>query len=214
MTNKLLLLGGGGHCKSVLDSLFQCNRYEELAIIDRRELIGHSVLGVPIIGCDDDLPRLYNQGFTYAFISVGNLGNPRIRIKLFDKLMEIGFKIPIIKDPTAVVSSETFLGSGVFVGKNAVINAGTTVGKCAIINTSVTVEHDCIIEDFVHLAPGTILCGEVQVGRNTHIGANSVIKQRLTIGSDCLIGMGSVVVADLGNSIIAYGNPCKMVREL
>jgi Acyl-[acyl carrier protein]--UDP-N-acetylglucosamine O-acyltransferase len=75
------------------------------------------------------------------------------------------------------------------------------------------VEHECSIGDFVHIAPGSILCGGVTVGGNTHIGAGSIIKQETSIGSDTIIGMGSVVVSSIGNCAIAYGNPCKEVKH-
>lgn len=214
MNRKLLLIGGGGHCKSALDCILQNNQYLEVGIVDKRENMGKNVLGVPIVGCDDDLLDLFHKGFSFAFVTVGSIGNPAIRIKLFSRLEEIGFEIPNIMDCTATVSRNACLSQGIFVGKNAVINAGSVVGKGAIINTSSTIEHDCVIEDFVHIAPGAVLSGEVHVGHNTHIGSNSVVRQRVTIGSDTIIGMGSVALHDIGNSMLAYGNPCREVKAL
>jgi sugar O-acyltransferase (sialic acid O-acetyltransferase NeuD family) len=214
MNKKLLLLGGGGHCKSVLDSLLPSGQYVEIGIVDKKENVGKSILDVPIIGCDDDLPELYQQGFTCAFVTVGSIGNPSLRIKLFAEIERIGFEIPTIIDSSAVVSQHVSIERGVFIGKNAVINAGTSVGKGAIINTSATIEHDCSIGDFVHIAPGAVLCGELHIGNNTHIGANSVVKQQLKIGSDSLIGMGSVVLHSIGDNLIAYGNPCKVAKKV
>ncbi|MFX4263252.1 acetyltransferase [Pelotomaculum propionicicum] len=213
MNKKLLLLGGGGHCKSVLDSLLPSGQYVEMGIIDKKENVGKSILDVPVIGCDDDLSKLYQQEFNYAFVTVGSIGNPSLRVKLFSEIERIGFKIPNIIDATAVVSQHASLENGVFIGKNAVINAGSTIGKGVIINTSATIEHDCTIEDFVHIASGAVLCGELHIGYNTHIGANSVIKQQLRIGFDSIIGMGSVVLHDIGDNIIAFGNPCKEVKK-
>jgi sugar O-acyltransferase (sialic acid O-acetyltransferase NeuD family) len=214
MNKKILLLGGGGHCKSVLDSLLPSELYAEISIIDKLENIGKTILNIPIIGCDDDLPRLHQQGYTHAFITLGSVGNPAARIKLFSKIECLGFEIPNIVDQTAIVSKHTILGIGVFIGKNVVINTGSSVGKGAIINTSATIEHDCIIEDYVHIAPGAVLNGEVHIGCNTHIGANSVVKQQLRIGSKAIIGMGSVVLHDIGDNVLCYGNPCKEVKKL
>ncbi|MCT2534641.1 acetyltransferase [Aquibacillus koreensis] len=212
MSKKILLVGGGGHCKSVLDALLETNEYAEIGIIDKDDSAGKEILGVPIIGCDDDLPRLYQEeGFTHAFVTVGSLGNPNLRIKLFTVLEKIGFEIPNIVDPTAVVSRHSRLKKGIYIGKNAVVNAGSTIHKGAIINTSVLIEHDCIVEEFAHIAPGSVLCGDVHIGAGTHIGARSVIKQQIKVGSKTLIGMGSVVLCDIGSNIIAYGHPCKEV---
>jgi sugar O-acyltransferase (sialic acid O-acetyltransferase NeuD family) len=213
MNKKILLVGGGGHCKSVLDSLLELNEFSEIGIIDKIENKDKLILGVPVVGCDEDLQRLFLKGYEYAFVSVGSIGNPNIRIKLFNLLNGIGFKIPNIIDPSATVSHHVNMEMGIFVGKNAVINAGSTISKGAIINTGTIIEHDCIIGEFVHIAPGTVLSGEVQIGDNTHIGANSVIKQQLKIGSDSIIGMGSIVLGNVRDHIVAYGNPCREVSS-
>lgn len=210
--HKLLLLGGGGHCKSVIDSLLSSNRYTKIGIIDTEENIGESICNIPIIGCDDDLQELYQKGFNQAFVTVGSIGNPSLRIKLFKKIEQIGFEIPNIIDQTAIISTYVKMANGIFVGKNAVINAGTSLGSGVIINSSATIEHDCIIEDFVHIASGSVLCGEVQISKYVHVGAKSVIKQRIKIGMNTTIGIGSVVLNHLPENVVAYGNPCKEVR--
>jgi len=212
MSKKILLIGGGGHCKSVLDSLLGTKDYSDIGIIEKEGNLGKKILGVPIIGYDDDLLRLYQEGFTHAFVTLASIGDPKLRIKLFSNLEKIGFEMPNIIDRTAVISHHIRLDKGIFVGKNAVINAGSIINRGAIINTSTLIEHDCVIEDFVHIAPGSILCGGVHVGTESHIGAKSVIKQQIRIGSKTMIGMGSVVVRDIGSNIIAFGHPCKEVH--
>lgn len=212
MNKKLLLIGGGGHCKSVLDSLLQANKYSEISIIDKKENIGKTILDIRIIGFDDDLVKLHEQGYNYAVVTFGSVGDPTLRIKLFSLLEKIGFEMPNIVDSTAIVSKYVKMETGIYVGKNAVINIGASIGKGSIINTSTTIEHDCIIEKFSHIAPGTVLCGDVKIGANSHIGAKSVVKQQVRIGANTIIGMGSVVLHDVGDSMIAYGNPCKGVK--
>jgi sugar O-acyltransferase (sialic acid O-acetyltransferase NeuD family) len=212
---KILLIGAGGHCMSVLDSLLSSYDYQDIGIIDKKieseQILGKSkksIMGIPIIGHDEELELLFNKGYKEAFITVGSIGNVSLRKKLYQKIKEIGFKIPNIIDKTSVVSSNTSLGEGVYVGKKAIINASTKVGNLAIINTSAVIEHECDIEDFVHVAPGTVLCGNVCIGSETHIGAGSVIKQGVRIGANTMIGMGSVVIKDIEENTIAYGNPC------
>jgi sugar O-acyltransferase (sialic acid O-acetyltransferase NeuD family) len=214
MNKKLLLIGGGGHCKSVLDSILPLNEYSEIGIIDKNENIGESILGIPIIGCDDDLSKLYHDGYHYAFVTVGSIGEPSLRIKLYKMLERIGFEIPNIIDLTAIVSRQVKMERGIFIGKNVVINVGTSIKDGSIINTGSTIEHDCIINQFCHIAPGSVLCGEVEVGENTHVGAGSVIRQQIKIGSNAIIGMGSVVLKDIKGNVVAYGNPCKEVKSL
>jgi sugar O-acyltransferase (sialic acid O-acetyltransferase NeuD family) len=214
MNKKLLLIGGGGHCKSVLDSILQSNEYSEIGIIDKNENDEGSILGIPIIGCDNDLSKLYHDGYHYAFVTVGSIGKPSLRIKLYKMLEAIGFEIPNIIDLTAIISNQVKLEKGIFIGKNVVVNVGTYIKDGSIINTGSTIEHDCIINQFCHIAPGSVLCGEVEIGENTHVGAGSVIRQQIKIGSNTIIGMGSVVLKDIKGNVVAYGNPCKEVKSL
>lgn len=215
MIDKLLLIGGGGHCKSVLDCLLQCNSYAEIGIVEKDTAPFNDLsLGVPVVGSDGDLPRLRNDGWSDAFITVGSIGSPALRRKLYDKVCELGFAVPSIVDKSAVVSGSVAISAGVFVGKNATVNAGTRLGVCSIINTGAIIEHDCVIGNFAHISPGAVLCGQITIGENTHVGANSTIRQLLTIGRDSIIGIGSVVTKAVPERVMAYGNPCRVEGQL
>ena len=213
MSIKILLVGGGGHCRSVLDTLLEQNTYNEIAIADDNIEPQTMVMGVPVIGSCDDLHRYFLSGFEQAFIAIGSIGNPQLRIKIFDRLEKIGFEIPNIFDKTSVVSKYALLGKGIFAGKNSVINAGAAVGDCAIINTGVVVEHDCRVGSFAHISSASVLCGHVRIGERTHIGANSVIRQGLAIGPDSIIGMGSVVSASIPDGVTAFGSPARIIEK-
>ena len=206
---KVLLIGGGGHCRSVLDSILTLGEYADIGIVDNTD---SSVLGIPVVGTDEDVPRLMSEGWTDAFITVGSVGNTKLRHKLFERVKSIGMNIPTIIDTTAIVARETVLSEGVYIGKKAVINAGSRIGTNAIINTGAIVEHDCVIGNFSHISPGSTLCGQVYIGDDSHVGAGSVIRQQIKIGNGVLIGAGSVVVKDIPDNVKAYGNPCKVVE--
>ena len=208
MGNKLLLIGGGGHCHSVLDSIISSGKYDEIGIIDNVEC---SYLGIKTIGTDDDLPRLFNEGWTDAFITVGSVGNTNVRHRLYENVKSIGYYVPSVIDPTAVIAGDAIIGEGVFAGKRSVINVGAVLGECSIINSGAIVEHDCKIGSFTHVSPGAVLCGQVTVGNDSHIGAGAVVRQLINIGDNSLIGAGSVVVKDVGDNAKAFGNPCKVV---
>lgn len=213
-SKRILLIGGGGHCKSILDCVLGMGAYRDIGIIDRRDTGRKAILGIPVIGTDDDLQSLHRAGWTDAFVSLGSIGNPYRRKFLYDQLREIGFIIPCIVDETAAVSDNAQLGPGVFVGKKAVVNAGTYIGTCVIINSGAIVEHDCRVGAFSHISPGAVLCGRVSVGCGTHVGANTVVRQNIVIGSNALIGIGSVVTKDIPDDSLAYGNPCRVVKTI
>ena len=210
LKRKLLLIGGGGHCRSVLDTAIQLNIYDEIGIVDFTD---SSCLGVPVVGTDDDIPRLIREGWNEAFITVGSVGSTGIRRRLYRMVKKLNLEIPSLIDPTAVIANGVKIGEGTFVGKRAVVNTCAEIGACAIINTGAIVEHDCKIGEFSHISPGAVVCGQVAVGNDSHMGAGSVVRQQIVIGDDVLIGAGSTVVADIPSNSKAYGNPCKVVQK-
>lgn len=208
---KILLIGGGGHCRSVLDCIYRLNRYDTFGIVEREGENGLS--SVPVVGTDADLPVLYNNGWREAVVTLGSIGNSERRRSLFDLLQEIGFTLPVIADPSAVISADTWIEEGTFVGKSAVINAGTHVGRCAIINTGAIIEHECKIGDFAHISPGAILCGSVNVEENSYIGAGAVVRQQIQIGHNVLVGAGSVIIRNVPGDCTVVGNPGRILKR-
>lgn len=214
MVRKLLLLGGGGHCKSIIDSLSGCNTYAGIGIVEKSGIDHAPILGIPVVGTDEDLEKLKREGYTDAFVSLGSIGNTSNRRKLFGLISSLGFDIPNIIDSSAIVSSNSTLGRGLFIGKHAVVNAGSILGDGVIINSSATIEHDCVIGAFAHVSPGVVLCGNVTIGEDAHIGAGSIVRQQVNVGHNAMVGMGSIVLHDVPDNVIAYGNPCRIMRSL
>ncbi|MCR5656070.1 MAG: acetyltransferase [Butyrivibrio sp.] len=209
----IVMIGGGGHCKSVVDAALRSKRFGKIYITDIALKPGDDIFGCEVVGSDEELPRLFAEGTTKAFITVGFIKPSGIRRKLFYMARDIGFSFTNIIDPSAVVSLNAKLGKGIFVGKNAVINAGATVGDHAIINTGAIVEHDCEIGDFAHIAVGTKVCGESKIGENALIGAGATILQGVEIGNDTIIGAGSVATKNIGTFCTAVGAPARIVRK-
>lgn len=176
MKEKLLLIGGGGHCRSVIDVIEQENRFEIAGIIDKKELMGQEVLRYKIIGCDEDLDVLRAQ-YACALISVGQIKTPHIRMALFEKLNTLGYTLPSIISPLAYVSKHAKVGEGSIVMHHALINANANVGKNCIINSKALIEHDAIIEDYCHISTGAIVNGGACVKEGTFYGSNVTCKE-------------------------------------
>ncbi len=209
--SKLVLIGGGGHCKSVLDSAKRMNCFEEIVITDPKIEPGTKILGHAVVGNDDCLEQLLRQGFDHAFITVGSINTDPLREKIADRVALLDFEFPVIKDPSAVVSDSSIIGEGTFIGKNAVVNAEAVVGRHCIINSGAVIEHECSIGDFSHVSVGTALCGTVKIGRNCMIGAGSTVIQSVTVGDKCVIGAGTVVIKDLPENSKAVGVPARII---
>ncbi|EQB87118.1 sugar O-acyltransferase (sialic acid O-acetyltransferase NeuD family) [Clostridium punense] len=208
----IILVGGGGHCKSVIDSIIDSKRFNVVGIIDLKRNIGLFINSVQVVGQDEDYEKFFLEGVKYAFITIGSTTSTTERERVYKDLKSVGFQLPIIVDPSAIVSKNVEIGEGTFVGKGAIINTNSVIGQNCIINTGTIIEHDCVIQDYCHVAPGSTLSGGVKVGRSTLIGTNSTVIQGVQIGSNTIVGAGSVVVKDIKQNCIAYGNPCKEVR--
>lgn len=202
---KIVLIGNGGHARSIFDSIEAVSIYEVVGFVSDCEDSQFEYRGCRIIGSDDDLERIYESGIHTAFICIGYMGTGNVRERLHGKLKEIGYDIPSIIDPTAIIAQDVCIGEGTYVGKRAVINSGSVIGKMAIINTGAIIEHDNCVGDFTHIAVNATLCGDVSVGRHCFIGAGVTIIQELTIGGDSVIGAGSIVLKSVGTRQKVYG---------
>ncbi|MDR7811350.1 acetyltransferase [Lacrimispora sp.] len=211
MKEELILIGGGGHAESIIDTIRGLEKYKITGILDRSKKAGTEVLGIKIIGSDEDLAGWFNRGIKNAVISVGSIGNPGPRRALYEQCKKIGYEFPNILDKSSILSETLKIGEGNFIGKGVLINCNVTIGNGTIINTGAIVEHGCRIDDFVHIAPGSVLCGNVLVRANSHIGAHSTIIQGVTIGNDTIIGAGSLVLKNISSNKLAYGSPAKEV---
>ena len=187
---EILLIGGGGHCRSVIDVIEQENKYKIAGIIDKKELIGQNILGYKIIACDDDLEYLFKI-YKNALVTVGQIKSPKLRVKLFDILKTIGYNLPVIISPLAYVSNRSFIDEGTIVMHHALINTNVKIHKNCIINTKALIEHDCIIEDNCHISTACVINGGVIVKNNTFFGSNAVSKEGIEVNG--FIKAGSVV---------------------
>ena len=176
MKEQILLIGGGGHCRSVIDVIEQENRFEIVGIIDKKEFVGSDVLGYKILGSDEDLKELSHR-YKYALITVGQIKSPEIRTKLFEMLKSFGYELPVVISPLSYVSKHAKLGEGTVIMHHVLINANVTIGQNCIINTKALIEHDSIIEDNCHISTGAIINGGVHVKAGTFYGSNATCKE-------------------------------------
>jgi len=191
MKPSILLIGGGGHCKSVIDVIEQENRFEIAGIIDTKERIGQKVLGYSIIGSDDDLEKLFTH-FTHAIVTVGQIKSPDLRKNLFNRLQTIGYTTPLIVSPRAYVSKHASIGSGTVVMHDALINADAKVGQNCIINSKALIEHDALIGEHCHISTGAVINGGTVVHQGTFFGSHAVSKEYAVIPEKSFIKAGSV----------------------
>lgn len=185
----IVIIGYGGHAKSVVDSIERAHKYRIVGYTELRE----QQSDYNYLGTDEALYEIYNSGVRNAVVGIGYLGKDNIRVSLYRKLKDIGFELPVIIDPSAIVSQGVSIGEGTIVGKNAVINSDSVIGKMAIINTGAIIEHESVIGDYVHVAVGAVVCGQATVGEEAFVGANSTIIQCRNIAPKSIIPAGMVI---------------------
>lgn len=205
------MVGYGGHAKSVADSIERQQKYNIIGYTDAEARESH----YKYLGTDAVLKNYFGQGVKNAAIGIGYMGKGDVRVKLYEHLKHIGYSLPIIVDPSAVISETAQIGEGTFIGKGAVVNAEAAVGKMAVINTMALVEHECVVGDFTHVAVGAVLCGQVRVGDSVLIGANATILQCIDIPSNIIIPAGETVRRNyhIPNDCTAVGVPAKIIKD-
>ncbi len=200
----LILIGGGGHCKSVIEAAESSGMIIR-GILDRKEHVGEKVLGYEIIGTDDDILLFAND--CDFIVTLGFIKNSAPRVRLHNLVENCGGRFATVIASTANVSRYAEIGDGTVVLHNAVVNAGAKIGRGCIINTLACVEHDVRVGDYCHLSTGSIVNGDCRIGSRSFIGSGTVVNNGISITDDVIVGSGSLVRKDLGKSGVYYGSP-------
>ena len=191
------LYGASGHGKVIKEILEAQGRVVDGFIDDNPNV--NELSGLPVLHSSERADEV-----------IVSIGANTIRKKVADRL-DCKFSEPAIHT-SAIIAGTATIGNGTAIMPNAVVNADAAIGRHCIINTGATVDHECRIGDFAHIAPGVHLCGQVHVGEGTLVGVGASAIPCVHIGSWCVIGAGSVVVNDIPDGYLAYGNPCKLIK--
>jgi len=196
-SKSLIIFGGGGLGKTLIDLVRAGDQYELLGVVDDGMEIGSEVLGVPVIGGANCLGPLAEAGLLHAANAVGAIGRITTRVKVSERITEAGIGAPPLAEPSASIADSAELASGAQVFAQAVVSAAASIGANTIINSGTIISHDCVIGANSHIAPGAVLAGEVVVGEKTLVGMGVTASVGLKIGSGCVIGNGTVLTADV-----------------
>jgi sugar O-acyltransferase (sialic acid O-acetyltransferase NeuD family) len=210
----LILIGGGGHCISVIDVIDE-NKFNILGILDLPENVGEEVLGRKIIGTDDNIADYVNSAL--FVVTLGFLDNdptPTLRTNIYNKVIEFGGKFATIISPHAYVSKYAIIEEGTVVMHKACINANAHIGKNCIINTFANIEHNCTIGDHATISTGAMINGDCIVGSLVFIGSQCVLSDKVIIPNNTIIGSNSFVNKSLPTSGIYWGTPAKKAKSL
>jgi len=192
MRETIILFGGGGHCRSCIDVIERENRFEIAGIVDIKEKLGTLVLGYPIIGTENELPELVRAHKNFL-ITIGQIKSPSVRIEKFQKILQLGGRLPVVISPVAYVSRHAEIGEGTILMHGVIINSNARVGCNCIINTGAIIEHDAVVEDHCHISTKATINGGTIVRRGSFLGSNAVTKEYIVIKENSFIKANSLV---------------------
>jgi len=208
----MVVVGGGGHAKVLLNVLCRLPTVSVLGYVDPEDR--GPILGFRWLGDDDELHRMAQKHPGVAVvIGIGRVEGGSSRTALFEKLVAAGFVLPPIIAPTAVIARDVSIGDGSVFFDGVVVQPGCRIGKLCIVNTQASLDHDCVLGDNVHIAPGAVLSGCVHVGNGSLVGVGACCKQGIRIGASCTMGAGAAVVSDCLEPGTYLGVPARLVRQ-
>jgi UDP-perosamine 4-acetyltransferase len=204
---RVVIIGGGGHAKVIIDMLQERGEVELAGCVSRES---GNVLGLSWLGDDDALPTLRASGLRRAFVAIGD---NRLRADLMRHVTSLGFSLVNAISSQATISRRAILGSGVAIMPGAIVNVDSTVDDGAIINTAAHLDHDCRIGSCAHIGPGCSLAGNVTIGEGAFLGVGTAVIPRRTVGAWSMVGAGAVVVRDIPPHVTAVGVPARVSQR-
>ena len=210
MKKDLLVIGGGGHAKVVIDLALRSGAWRIAGVLDDAADAGdRSVLGCAVLG-GTELIGDYSRSDTAFVVAIGSNA---VRERLQATATSAGLVAATLIHPSAILAESVEIGEGAVVMAGAVINADARIGKGVIVNTGAVIDHDCQIGDYSHVAPGVTLCGSVSVGPRSLVGVGASVLPGILIGSDCVIGAGASVVSPVTSGTRVVGVPARSTNE-
>ncbi|KYG79862.1 acetyltransferase [Roseivirga seohaensis] len=195
----MVLFGASGHAKVIMNIANLLGYKVDFLIDDNRKI--QKFCDLPVFG--------RNQILLNENSMVISIGDNRVRREISEWLK---CRFEILIHPASILDTTVTTLEGTVIMAGVVINRDTQVGKHVIINTSSSIDHDCIIEDYVHISPNATLCGTVHVGEGTQIGAGAVVSPNIKIGKWAVIGAGAVIIRDIPDFAVVVGNPGKIIK--
>lgn len=211
MKKKVILIGAGKHAMVIAEKLLYLPDFEVCGFIDNHKVKLPKFIeekGYKILGDDTLLPGLDKDMYIHLCLGANLMD---ARKELIRTVRNLNLNVASIIHPSAHIEPSVYLGAGVTILVNAIINTNAQIGDYCCINTGAIVEHDCILGDNVFIQPRSVLAGNVCVGEDSIIGIGAVVRDNVKIGENCLIGGGAFVSKNIPDNSIAYGVPAKIV---
>lgn len=209
----IFIFGASGHGRSTLNIIQSEQKYSLIGFIDSIKTVGSDYCGYPILGRESDIGELIQSHEVKYFIIA--IGDNYQRFAAAERIQKSHPSLDLVTSihPSAVISSDVTIGAGSVIMPHVTVVSGCRIGKGCILNTKSSLDHDSVMGDWSSLAPGVTTGGNVKIGIRSSIGLGTNIIEKIEIGQDTVIGAGSLVLKNISDRLLAYGSPCKAVRD-
>lgn len=209
----ILIFGGGNQASYVIDIIHKQGLYNIVGIIDSVKEIGAKVFGYEVLGRMTDLESICKENNVYGGVIA--IGDNYSRDLVFSQILDSNYVIKFVNaiHPSVIIGENVQIGEGVVAMAGVIFNTNAKIGNFTFFATGCQIEHDCEVHEFSSVSAGTVLGGHVKIGCFSALTLNVTVLDRLNIGSNTVVGAGSLVLKDLPDNVLAYGNPCKVIRS-
>jgi UDP-perosamine 4-acetyltransferase len=201
---KLVVIGAGGHARVLIELCQALGRFELLGVLAQSG--PPSLMGLPLLGDETQMETLRRQGVAAACVAVGDNAN---RARIGARLLGLGFALPALVHPSAFLAPSALVGPGAVVMARAVLGTQARAEMLAILNTGAIADHDVVLGEASHAAPGSVLAGHASLGAGALLGAGAAVRPGVAVGAGAVVGAGSAVVADVAPGATVAGVPAR-----
>ena len=210
---KVFIIGAAGHAKVIIDIFEKDHTYEIIGLIDVKSKVGQSLVGYPILGTEEDLPKFIEQNpDSKIFIAIGDGWVRHLVVERIKKIIpDVSFANAI--HPSAIIAKGVKIGVGIAIMAGSIINTDSVIGDFVILNTNSSLDHDGVMDDFSTLSPNAVAGGGVSIGAFSVVSIGAVILHGKSIGTNSIIGAGAVLTKNCESNVTMYGIPARKIRS-
>lgn len=209
---RIVILGGGLHAQVCIDIFEKRNEYIIVGIIDSIANVNSEMFGYKVIGKQENIAEISKQyQFDSGFIAIGdNYSRKFVHDSVVAILPNFNFVNAI--HPSVILGRNVKIGNGIAMMAGVIVNSGSVIKDFCVLNTGSQLGHDCYMNTYTTIAGKSVAAAKVVLKKFAFVSLGVTILDRITIGENALVGIGSLVLNDIPDNVVSYGHPSKTIR--
>lgn len=211
--DRIIIFGGGQHADYCIDIIERENKYKIIGIVAPDYPVDTILYDYRVIGKQENIKQLVSEyNIRGGLVAIGDNWTRKI-VAEYVLTQVPDFKFINAIHPSTEIGRKVKLGIGIVTMAGCIINPSCDIGNFCFFATGAQLDHDSIMEDYSSISAGSITGGNVKIGKYSAITLNVTILDRISIGENSVIGAGSLVLKDIPDNVLVYGNPAKVIRK-